>query len=230
MSGVGYVYRIDIGPKYYFGQTIDFARRSRDHRRHLESGVHKNRYMQRAYDKYREIHFTVLYIVNNRDSMDFFEQRCIDRHFQDRNCLNLEKTVCVMPRTKQLHPVWMATINGLEYFTNAHDCSKDCGVSVSNICRWMNREVKPSEQFAGLGFGKTPGEAIQMLYFNRKRVKPKIRCFPPNGDAFVAKTSYSAGKRIESDYGMRGCGMDVERYLKNGKPTKRMIGWRFEYV
>jgi hypothetical protein len=186
--------------------------------------------MQRAYNKYGELEFTVLYIVNNKDSMDFFEQRCIDHHFQDRHCLNLEDTVCVMPRTKQIHPVWMATINGLEYFPNARDCEKESGISVSNICRWMNREVKPSEKFAGCGFGKTPTEAIQMLYFNRKKIKPKIRCFAPDGDVFVVKTSYSAGKRIESEYGIRSCSMDVERYLKNGKPTRRMSGWRFEYV
>jgi len=63
----GYIYRIDIGPRYYYGQTKHIKTREKDHLRKLRRGSHANPCMQNSFDKYGSFSFVVIQIVLDKE-------------------------------------------------------------------------------------------------------------------------------------------------------------------
>lgn len=55
-----------INHKKYIGQSIDIYHRWQDHKRKLNSGKHRNVYLQRAWDKYKENNFD-FYVIETCD-------------------------------------------------------------------------------------------------------------------------------------------------------------------
>jgi len=83
------VYRIDFDNGwYYFGSSQDLPKRERQHRWHLRRGVHCNKMMQNAYNKYGSFVFTVLDHCQVED-LTVREQALIDANFADTNCVNI---------------------------------------------------------------------------------------------------------------------------------------------
>jgi hypothetical protein len=90
----GYVYRIQVAHKFYYGQTVHLKKRKQKHLSRLKVGKHKNQYMQRAWDKYDQFSFDVVATCEDADAdLDALEQGYIDRYYDDPDCMNLARYV-----------------------------------------------------------------------------------------------------------------------------------------
>jgi len=88
----GYIYRIDIGPKYYYGQTIRPKDRRTHHSAHLRRGTHCNPHMQNSYDKYGTFSFNLVLTVFDSANLDDIEQGFLDDHVDEKECMNVSRT------------------------------------------------------------------------------------------------------------------------------------------
>ena len=89
MENIG-IYRIQIGPHYYLGQSADLKKRKREHLWYLKNGTHQNKYMQRVYIKYQDFSFKVM-IECDEDQLDYLEQSALDVHCGTEGCMNISK-------------------------------------------------------------------------------------------------------------------------------------------
>lgn len=78
-SGV-YQIRNKINNKLYIGSSVNIQKRFRCHKTDLNKGRHHNRYLQRAWNKYKEdsFEFIILEFVNNKDELLKMEQKYMD--------------------------------------------------------------------------------------------------------------------------------------------------------
>lgn len=82
------VYKITIGDYFYFGSSRNLSRRRGDHIYKLKLGIHGNRFMQRAFNKTKDFSFVVLRYLDEKLLFEE-EQKLIDAHSNERNCLNI---------------------------------------------------------------------------------------------------------------------------------------------
>ena len=94
------IYKITIGRWFYYGQTINFDRRRKEHIRNLKKGKHENVLLQRAFDKHKTFEFSECAYENNTDLLTELEQLVIDEWFGKPNCANLNPEAAVPPSTK----------------------------------------------------------------------------------------------------------------------------------
>lgn len=99
----GYIYRIDIGPKYYYGQTKRLKTRKAEHFRKLRKGIHDNCYMQNSFNKYRRCSFVEVCTVLDIEDLDEVEQLFIDLHIDERDCLNMARVASSPPGMKGMN-------------------------------------------------------------------------------------------------------------------------------
>lgn len=88
MSNQGYIYRIDIGPKFYIGQTTNPMRRKKDHYRFLLEGMHCNQAMCNAFGKYKDFRFRIIEKVHV-SKLTEREMELLEPHESNPNCLNI---------------------------------------------------------------------------------------------------------------------------------------------
>ena len=82
------IYKITIGPKYYFGQSLDVSMRKNQHTSKLFRDMHYNVYMQNAYNKYQEFKFEVV-LYCDADNLDMYEQIFLDKYVGEKDCMNI---------------------------------------------------------------------------------------------------------------------------------------------
>lgn len=78
-SGV-YEIRNTINGNRYIGGTVDLVRRLRDHKQHLQKGIHHNRHLQAAWNKYggQVFSFAVILIcAGTKEQIFLYEDLCI---------------------------------------------------------------------------------------------------------------------------------------------------------
>lgn len=92
MVNIGYIYKIKIGDKFYFGQTINKSERKAAHKYHLRKNKHVNKYMQNAYNKTKDFSFSVMFSCP-ASKLNELEQFYISKYKEDSNCINLNKDV-----------------------------------------------------------------------------------------------------------------------------------------
>ena len=92
MEIISGVYKIIIGEYFYIGSSKDILSRVTRHRYDLKTTKHRNRYMQRVFDKNQEMFYEILERVDIGEMM-VVEQKYIDRFYANRNCMNLSETV-----------------------------------------------------------------------------------------------------------------------------------------
>jgi hypothetical protein len=100
------IYKISIGPKFYYGQSIDCNKRRRQHLNALKLEKHSNRYMQSAWNKYMDFSFEIIELVEDSSLLDTREQHYIDLHIDCANCMNLAR--CAEAPSRGLHHSDMA--------------------------------------------------------------------------------------------------------------------------
>lgn len=81
-SGIYQIQNLVSGRSYY-GSAVDVERRLYDHRKSLNGNYHRNRFLQRAWDKYGEdaFDFSVLELVENKNDLIPREQVYLDEAF-----------------------------------------------------------------------------------------------------------------------------------------------------
>jgi len=82
------IYKITIGDKFYFGSSANLYNRAYQHLPELRHGRHKNRFMQRAYDKYKDINFEVILLCEPSERREL-EQKLLQTCIDDKHCMNL---------------------------------------------------------------------------------------------------------------------------------------------
>lgn len=82
------VYRITIGDYIYFGSTVCFENRQRQHLYMLKTNQHGNLFMQKAFNKHNDIKFDVMQIVDEQEVLAV-EQVFINEHYGNRACMNI---------------------------------------------------------------------------------------------------------------------------------------------
>ncbi len=79
------IYRIQnlVSGRSYYGSAVDIDRRMYDHRKSLNGNYHRNRFLQRAWNKYGEdaFEFSVLEVVENKEDLIAREQVYLDDAF-----------------------------------------------------------------------------------------------------------------------------------------------------
>lgn len=70
-----------VNGKKYIGQSVNFVGRQRQHLSHLRRNIHKNEYLQNAWNKYGESNFKFSIIeICDIDSLDELERFYIDKY------------------------------------------------------------------------------------------------------------------------------------------------------
>jgi len=86
------IYKLTIGPHFYYGQSREMETRWHHHTQDLKDGIHDNRGMQEAYDKYGTLMHEVV-AVCTVDELNTLEQQYISAFINDDLCLNVEDFV-----------------------------------------------------------------------------------------------------------------------------------------
>lgn len=85
------IYSITINDKVYIGSAMNIRGRWDSHRRQLKAGTHKNPYLQNAWNKYKEMSFTIV-CECPVSCLIGMEQRFIDRYFDNQvACYNISR-------------------------------------------------------------------------------------------------------------------------------------------
>lgn len=89
---------------YYYGRTVNFAKRRTDHLRDLGRGKHKNLRLQACFDKYGLDYFLFLLVeALPAEEQQKREQEILDEHYARPECLNLNSSAatCSVPWTDE---------------------------------------------------------------------------------------------------------------------------------
>ena len=99
------IYRIQIGERFYYGQSQDLEKREKEHLARLRRGVHENQRVQNTYNKYQEFHFEVVAtVVGSLEPDDLtvhlnaLEQLYLDKFHDTEGCMNIAKCAEVSRR------------------------------------------------------------------------------------------------------------------------------------
>lgn len=106
---------------FYVGQSVNMQQRCSEHFSRLRAGVHKNKYLQNAYNKYGEASFEVRYLVICPvEQLLFYEQRCLDLFRKRYNTFNADAPVAspMLGRKRPDRDKCIATLNAQR--ENAH--------------------------------------------------------------------------------------------------------------
>lgn len=95
------LYRIDIGPYYYYGSSNQCEKREREHFNMLDSNRHYNQKMQNVYNKHRCFAFDVVEQCETEQSARDVEQSYLDLFYGSRYCMNLSGEATRPPKTVQ---------------------------------------------------------------------------------------------------------------------------------
>jgi group I intron endonuclease len=104
-SGI-YIIRNKINGNVYIGSTLNFTKRKNRHFLYLKRGVHENKHLQNAFNKYGEDIFEFVIIQRTKNLLEE-EQKLLDEHFGKPTCYNICSTAgspSVKGRTKT--PEW----------------------------------------------------------------------------------------------------------------------------
>src|SRR5258706_4141008 len=80
-----------VNNKFYVGSAIDCKRRKTRHFSELRNGVHKNRHLQAAWNKYGEQAFVFVVVENYAMDTDLLqiENRWLQEHVGKEYCYNI---------------------------------------------------------------------------------------------------------------------------------------------
>lgn len=94
------IYKITIGEKFYIGSSSKLKNRRATHLRSLKKGEHRNRFMQRAYDKSKSFHFVIIQLADV-NSLESLEQEYINKHYDQKDCMNISRSSVSYGRTPE---------------------------------------------------------------------------------------------------------------------------------
>lgn len=82
------IYKIEIGPYFYYGRAVDVEGRLTVHRHHLKKGTHRNPHMIAAFNKYGE--FTTTHIVACPvEDLPRYEAAFVNGSLANPRCMNI---------------------------------------------------------------------------------------------------------------------------------------------
>jgi len=84
------IYKISIGPYFYFGQSRNIYYRCHRHKSNLRNNCHGNSFMQNVYNKYQEFHYQVI-LECKEEELNLQESKIIEEFINNEYCLNLNK-------------------------------------------------------------------------------------------------------------------------------------------
>ncbi len=94
MTRKGYIYRLTIKDRFYFGRTMQEPQaRFWHHRGYLRSGKHCNKYLQNMFNKYgeEELKFEIIASCTDCNFLDQVEQFYISKFIDEPNCMNISR-------------------------------------------------------------------------------------------------------------------------------------------
>jgi hypothetical protein len=97
-KGVSGIYKITIGEYYYYGSSTDVYRRKYQHQQELRASKHKNKFMQKVFEKYGEPTYEFVMGCDRDDLIDL-EQQFLDEHHGKEFCMNISNDA-VCPRNR----------------------------------------------------------------------------------------------------------------------------------
>jgi group I intron endonuclease len=118
--------------------------RKRVHIRELSNGVHRNKRMQNAFNKYQTAHFEVMETVASNGDLIGIEQQYISRNHSDPRCMNIAPTAgnCLGVKHSQ---------EARQNMRNAHLGGRNCGMfhPLYGKCRPDSTRKKISARLLG---------------------------------------------------------------------------------
>lgn len=132
-KGVSGIYRIEINNKFYIGSSKNLNARLKEHERDLRKNIHNNKYLQRAFNKYKKCTFTILELCKVEDLVEkeyfWFQKQGI------YNILDPKKRT----GNKQCKKVYQYDLNGklLATFPSTGEAARQTNstqTAISNCC------------------------------------------------------------------------------------------------
>jgi len=111
------IYKLEIGPWFYWGQSIEMEKRWDRHQKDLARGIHTCRPMQAVYDVIQTVTKTEHITVSDPSTLDSIEHALITADYLNPYCMNWQRdiieksdvTVTTGPRTKYRYEVTEST-------------------------------------------------------------------------------------------------------------------------
>jgi hypothetical protein len=104
------IYRIDIGPYFYYGSSRRASSRRSVHLGRLQRNAHSNPKMQQVYNKYQTFKFAIVERASPDDLLSL-EQQYLDRYVGQKHCMNINSKADCGPMANVVSCQW----NGVTY-------------------------------------------------------------------------------------------------------------------
>jgi hypothetical protein len=104
------IYRIDIGPYFYYGSSRRASSRRSVHLGRLQRNAHGNPKMQQVYNKYQTFKFAIVERASPDDLLSL-EQQYLDRYVGQKHCMNMNPKADCGPMANVVSCQW----NGVTY-------------------------------------------------------------------------------------------------------------------
>ena len=133
---VGVIYRMNIGPYFYYGSTKNFKRRFLDHKKKLKSKTHENPKCQEQFDHYLDVEFSIIEKIFKGD-MESIEQEYLDLYFEDAHCLNMVSH-SESARIKKRPSIIYFKDGSSKTFESISALSRYFGISLTTLTNWAS--------------------------------------------------------------------------------------------
>ena len=162
------VYKItcDINNHFYYGSSVNIKSRFQNHINKLRTQKHRNKRLQRIYNKYGEnsLFFEIVEYCNIEMVLEY-EQKYINKHFENPNCINFCKHA-------------KAPMAGLTFSDDHKRKISESQIRNKYIFHYSNGDIKTFNSLRNAGdFFKTK-PSIVSKWFKRKDLG-RCHCFLP---------------------------------------------------
>lgn len=194
------IYKISIGKYYYYGSSVDVYNRKYQHQNELRAQKHKNKFMQKVFNKYGNPIFEFVEPCE-KSVLRKLEQIYLDNHYGKKHCLNFSNDSSY-PRN---------------YTYTAEVREKMSKALMGN---------KNGKNGKGVRHHMTIDGKLSLIKSNQRRFNKKVCIIKPCGEMLIFESRRDAASKLkvpEKTISRWACGTHVPTIAKH----KDYIGWVF---
>lgn len=160
MKNVIYQITNMLNGKFYIGSAVSFPRRVWTHKNRLRMGVHHNKHLQAAWNKYGEAAFVFEVIEEVPEHLDLHavESGYLRKHFRTSVCYNLtvSATAPGLGKTGKLNPMWGKT------FSHSEETKAKIGLAAAFRVQTEGEKAKRSASMMGHDVSEETKELLRV--------------------------------------------------------------------
>lgn len=245
-----YIIRNKVNGKFYIGSSKNIWNRWQSHKYELNNGIHSNKHLQRAWNKYREENFEFDVLEFCDEEIQFQrEQEYIDKYWGDKNFYNENNIATCPPKQDnkgENHPrarlIYVYNKDGLvKYFYAVTECAKwliennitntNSKNKISDVASYIRRAIKNNTLYKNLLFSYTPLKKsyIIKMYVNKELNKNNrwIEIIKNGESLGIFESSYELERQSEKLFGVKLLNTGIGKACRLKKKYK---GFEFRYL